>query len=146
MNFSILFDSKLKNQIKNKMKVRIGYVILGLCIVSLVILGVKYMKREITKTDFFVGQYSGVVLFENEDTVIQCHKGRIRVVKIGNKASFFFSDDIPTLPEIVLKKVNGAAMMTIDAEEANYIRLDRHRLEILFSVETKNYTVYAMRE
>lgn len=146
MNFSILFDSNLKNQIKNKMKVRIGYVILGLCIVSLVILGVKYMKREITKTDFFVGQYSGVVLFENEDTVIQCHKGRIRVVKIGNKASFFFSDDIPTLTEIVLKKVNGAAMMTIDAEEANYIRLDRHRLEILFSVETKNYTVYAMRE
>lgn len=146
MNFSILFDSKLKNQIKNKMKVRIGRVILGLCIVFLVILSVKYMKREITKTNFFVGQYSGIVLFENEDTVIQCHKGHIRVVKIGNRASFFFSHDIPTLAEITFKKVDGAAMMSIDAEETNYIRLDRYKLEILFSIETKNYTVYAMRE
>lgn len=146
MNFSILFDSKLKNQIKNKMKVRIGSIILGLSILALVILGVKSMKREVAKADFFVGKYSGVVLFENEDAVIQCHKGFIRVVKIGNKASFFFAHNIPTLADITLTQVDGAAMMTIDAEETNYIRLDRHKLEILFSVETKNYTVYAMRE
>ncbi|WHT39431.1 hypothetical protein QNH98_01615 [Myroides sp. mNGS23_01] len=45
-----------------------------------------------------------------------------------------------------MKQVDGTAMITVDAEETNYIRLDRHKLEILFVSEGKNYTVYAMRE
>ncbi|WP_353158652.1 hypothetical protein [Myroides odoratus] len=128
------------------MKVRIGRAVLGLSIVLLVILATKSMKREVTKADFFIGKYCGVVLFEQDNTLIQCPEGWVKVVKIGNKASFFFSHDIPTLSEITMKQVDGTAMITIDAEETNYIRLDRHKLEILFVSEGKNYTVYAMRE
>ncbi|WHT39432.1 hypothetical protein QNH98_01620 [Myroides sp. mNGS23_01] len=70
------------------MKVRIGRAVLGLSIVLLVILATKSMKREVTKADFFIGKYCGVVLFEQDDTLIQYPEGWVKVVKIGNKASF----------------------------------------------------------
>ncbi|MDM1044405.1 hypothetical protein HX004_10910 [Myroides sp. 1354] len=128
------------------MKDKIGRIFLGMGIGLLLLLCTGTMKRDIAKTDFFVGKYCGVVLFEQDDVTIQCHKSCIRVVKIGNKVSFYFRHNIPTLAEIELVQEDGGPMINRDAIETNFIRLNHAKLEVLFTIGAKSYTVYARSE
>lgn len=104
------------------------------------------INRDVTKTKFFIGNYSGAVLFEHDKTMIQCQLSTVRVVKIGNKVSFYFAHDIPALTEIVLEAYKDNALMNPDAVETNYIQLANNKLEILYALGNLKYTVYASRQ
>ena len=103
------------------------------------------VKRELTTTNFFIGNYLGTVVFEEEDQSVQCESTKIHVIKIGDKTSFVFSSPIPTISKVVFKQTKYRDLINLEASETNYIRLDTHKLEILFTDGRKSWIVYADR-
>lgn len=102
-------------------------------------------KREITTANFFVGNYRGVVAFEDQNQIFQCDTTRIDVIKIGLKTSFVFAAPIPAISNIVFEQHQPKNLINQNSLEMNYIRLDTNKLEILFTDGTKSWTVYADR-
>lgn len=103
------------------------------------------VQRELTTTDFFIGSYLGIAVFEEEEHSVQYDATTIRVTKIGDKMSFSFSDSIPTIYKVQVKQHTQRDLINLNACETNYIRLDTRKLEILFNDGTKSWFVYADR-
>lgn len=103
-------------------------------------------KQDLMTTEFFVGKYQGVVVFEENDLVVQCDKSTIHIVKIGNKTNFVFSANIPTISTVLYKNNNTKDLVNRNPQETNYIKINANKLEILFSDGTKSWVVYADRD
>lgn len=74
--------------------------------------------------NLFVGTYRGNVSYSNPDnnTDISTDDGRVTVVKVGDKYSFNFSNDIPSINGLEMEKnqnvlVNGSGTVKIDEGE-----------------------------
>lgn len=103
-------------------------------------------KQDLMTTDFFVGKYHGVVVFEENDLVVQSDKSVIHIVKIGDKTNFVFAANIPTISTILYKNNKTKDLINLNPQETNYIKINASKLEILFADGNKSWTVYADRD
>ncbi|MGG5507146.1 MULTISPECIES: hypothetical protein [unclassified Myroides] len=103
------------------------------------------VQPEPATTEFFIGNYLGIAVFEEEAYTVQRDTTTIRAIKIGDKMSFIFSDSIPTIAKVVVKKNKEGDLINLHANETNYIRLHSRKLEILFTDGNRSWFVYADR-
>ena len=78
--------------------------------------------------DIFVGTYKGKVSYTSSEKNISKDDGRVTVVKLGDKYTFDFSDDIPSIKNKEIKK--GENSYTLDWDEGSIITIDEKKLTI----------------
>jgi len=86
--------------------------------------------------DIFVGTYDGFVSYTNGESVTTEENGFVRVVKVGNNYNFLFSNGIPEISGVEFER-DGETLVSIGADESNYIRVTAHSLDILH-IENEN--------
>lgn len=67
--------------------------------------------------DLFIGKYEGTVSFQStndSDTDVPSTNGSVTVAKIGNNYSFNFSNGIPSIKDITMKKGDNNTIMFSD--------------------------------
>ena len=55
--------------------------------------------------DFFIGRYNGSVSYSADGENKSNDNGHVQVVKVGDKYNFLFSDNIPNITELKLKRM-----------------------------------------
>ena len=78
--------------------------------------------------DIFIGKYKGKVSYTSGDETISNNDGSVTVVKVGDKYTFNFSDDIPSIKDKNIKK--GENSFTLDWDEGSIITIDESNLNI----------------
>jgi len=129
---------------KSIVKVFLG--IIGILGLFLIVVTIYWTKKDVTTENFFLGQYDGVVFFEDKESMTHFEDSSVNVVKIGNSTSFVFSDDIPTISSIAFKRTEQDDIINMEATETNYIRLNNKKLEILFTQDNRTWVIYATRK
>lgn len=93
--------------------------------------------------DLFVGTYKGKVSYTKSGTKISEKEGSVTVIKTGDKYTFKFSDDIPTLKSIKIKK--GENKFDIGWGEGSLITIDAKSLKILMIKDGARWTADCKR-
>ena len=93
---------------------------------------------------FFVGTYNGSVSYNSGSTSISKDAGSVRVVKVGNKYNFNFSDAIPSINGVEFTEDANSAV-SIGSTESKYIRIDEGVLKIAFNKDGETWTANCTR-
>lgn len=80
-------------------------------------------------SDIFIGKYEGTVSYTNGESSTIETDGWVEVVKVGNNYNFIFSNDIPEITGVEFDS-NGEVLLSVGANEAYYIRVTAHTLDI----------------
>lgn len=94
--------------------------------------------------DFFIGRYNGSVGYTNSEESKSNDNGSVQVVKVGDKYNFLFSDGIPDITGIEIKKNDNTAVM-IGSTETHYIRITASNLTIFYLKDGATWTANADR-
>ncbi len=94
--------------------------------------------------NFFIGTYDGAVSYKSGDTNISKEDGSVRVVKVGNKYNFNFSDKIPSINGVEFKEDANSAI-SVGSTESKYIRIDEGVLKIAFTKDGEIWTANCTR-
>lgn len=92
------------------------------------------------KNSLYVGTYNGIVTFGSikEFDVRTNPNGSVKVTKIGNRYTFDFSDDIPTIKNIKLSKKNETTQEY--KKGLDRITVTKDKLNIFFTKDGENWT------
>lgn len=94
--------------------------------------------------DFFIGKYDGSVSYVSGDERIQANDGSVRVVKLGDKYNFIFSNSIPDITGVEIQKDQNTGVM-VGSSETHYIRINQDDLRILYIKDGKTWTANCQR-
>ena len=94
--------------------------------------------------DLFVGTYSGSVGYNDATTNIDA-QGNVRVVKVGNKYNFIFSNSIPNITGVEFRREDANYSINVDGSDLSYIRINASDLKILYVVDGKTWRANATR-
>jgi len=95
--------------------------------------------------DLFVGTYNGRVTYVDSGTNIESNDGNVRVVKVGDKYNFIFSNSIPNITGIEFQKEDANYSINIGGNESSYIRINASDLRIFYTKDGKVWTANATR-
>ncbi|MBS7332304.1 hypothetical protein [Faecalibacter bovis] len=95
--------------------------------------------------DLFVGTYNGAVSYISGDTNINSNVGNVRVVKVGNKYNFIFSNNIPNITGVEFIKEDANYSINVGGSDLSYIRINANTLKILYVVDGKTWRADATR-
>ena len=95
--------------------------------------------------DLFVGTYNGRVTYVENNSNIESNDGNVRVVKVGNKYNFLFSNGIPNITGIEFQKEDANYSINIGGNETSYIRINASNLRIFYTKDGKVWTANATR-
>ncbi|WP_322969649.1 hypothetical protein [Faecalibacter sp. LW9] len=94
--------------------------------------------------DLFVGTYTGTVGYTDATTTINAD-GNVRVVKVGNKYNFIFSNSIPNITGVEFRREDANYSINVDGSDLSYIRINANDLKIFYVVDGKTWTANASR-
>lgn len=97
--------------------------------------------------DLFIGKYEGPISFsstDNNDTDVTRTDGSVTVTKIGNNYSFNFSNGIPTISNIVMKKGDNNTIIFSD-NGIGTITVTASDLEIAYAKDGRTWTADCTR-
>lgn len=94
--------------------------------------------------DLFVGTYTGTVGYTDANTTINAD-GNVRVVKVGNKYNFIFSNSIPNITGVEFRREDANYSINVDGSDLSYIRINANDLKIFYVVDGKTWTANASR-
>lgn len=96
--------------------------------------------------DIFVGTYEGTVSYlEGVDVIKRNENGNVRVVKVsGDTYNFNFSDDIPSLNGIKMKKGEGSTIIIEDGALGT-LSISESSLNMSYTKDGKTWTANADR-
>lgn len=95
--------------------------------------------------DLFVGTYRGSISYVDSNTNISKENGTVRVVKIGDKYNFIFSDGIDNINNVEFRKEDANWSINVGGSDLSYIRINANTLKILYVVDGKTWTANATR-
>lgn len=100
--------------------------------------------------NFFTGTYSGTISYDGGESggSVTSTDGSVTVTKIASatKYNFAFSNGIPNLNEVEFEKKGDNTLINVGAQEGiNYIKIDAHKLEILYLKDGKTWTANCER-
>ncbi|HEY4538961.1 MAG TPA: hypothetical protein VIG94_02995 [Faecalibacter sp.] len=94
--------------------------------------------------DLFVGTYTGTVGYTDATTTINAD-GNVRVVKVGDKYNFIFSNSIPNITGVEFRREDANYSINVDGSDLSYIRINANDLKIFYVVDGKTWTANASR-
>lgn|SRR5690606_30177710 len=97
--------------------------------------------------DLFIGKYEGSVSFSSSDegeTDVPEKEGSVTVAKVGNNYTFNFSDGIPTLRDIEMKKGDNNTLIIGDGQIGT-IRITASTLIIAYNKDGRTWTANCER-
>lgn len=95
--------------------------------------------------DLFVGTYNGQVSYVTDGTNISNDSGNVRVVKVGNKYNFLFSNNIPNITGVEFIKEDANYSINVGGSDLSYIRINANTLKIFYVADGKTWTANATR-
>ena len=97
--------------------------------------------------DFFAGTYKGKISYTSGETNISTDEGSVFVTKIasGTKYNFQFSNSIPDLNGVEFKQEGDNTLVSVGANDLQYIRINSNTLKILYTVDGKTWTADCTR-
>lgn len=95
--------------------------------------------------DLFVGTYNGSVSYVSGDTNISSNTGNVKVVKVGNKYNFLFSNSIPNITGVEFIKEDANYSINVGGSDLSYIRINANTLKIFYVVDGKTWRADATR-
>lgn len=93
--------------------------------------------------DLFIGTYNGKVSYTNGDNKISNDEGKVTITKVGDNYNFIFSDDIPSIKDIKIKK--GENSFEIGWDEASMIIIDESNLNIKMAKDGQAWSANCKR-
>ena len=142
MKLSVQKNSK-RSRLKNPFR------FLGLLVLLFSLISLTSCSRDDdpADNDFFAGTYNGSISYNDGTTSISKDNGSVFVTKIasGTKYNFRFSDGIPDLNGIKIKKTGDNTLVMVGSNATSYIRIDNKDLKILYSKDGKTWTANAVR-
>ncbi|GHE30379.1 hypothetical protein [Sphingobacterium griseoflavum] len=121
--------------------------ILALIMVSVFMFGACSKDDDPADNDLFVGTYNGSVAFSSSndgEADVTSTSGSVRVVKVGDNYSFNFSNSIPTLNDIQMRKNDNNTIVFSD-EAIGSITVTESTLRILFNRDGRTWTANCER-
>lgn len=98
-----------------------------------------------TDNNLFVGKYNGSVSYRNGTEEIKKNdNGSVTVAKIGDNYNFNFSDDIPSLNGIKMKKGDGNVIIIEDGALGS-ISISASKLTIAYTKDGKTWSANCTR-
>lgn len=91
-------------------------------------------------SDLFVGAYDGSISYLADGETKSTDDGSVTVVKVGNDYNFLFSDGIPDLTGVKFRTDGDNAVISIDDDEAKYIRITANSLIIAYTKDGAIWT------
>lgn len=95
--------------------------------------------------DLFVGTYKGNVSYVSSDKNVNNADGNVRVVKVGDKYNFIFSDNIPNITGVEFKQEDANYSINVGGSDLSYIRINANTLKIFYVVDGQTWTANATR-
>ncbi|MBQ0147021.1 MAG: hypothetical protein KBS93_01005 [Flavobacteriaceae bacterium] len=95
--------------------------------------------------DVFVGTYKGNVSYVSSDKNVNNADGNVRVVKVGDKYNFIFSDNIPNITGVEFKQEDANYSINVGGSDLSYIRINANTLKIFYVVDGQTWTANATR-
>lgn len=95
--------------------------------------------------DLFVGTYKGNVSYVSSDKNVNNADGNVRVVKVGDKYNFIFSDNIPNITGVEFKQEDANYSINVGGSDLSYIRINANTLKIFYVVDGQTWTANAKR-
>lgn len=95
--------------------------------------------------DVFVGTYKGNVSYVSSDKNVNNADGNVRVVKVGDKYNFIFSDNIPNITGVEFKQEDANYSINVGGSDLSYIRINANTLKIFYVVDGQTWTANAKR-
>ena len=97
--------------------------------------------------DFFFFFYKGKISYTSGETNISTDDGSVFVTKIasGTKYNFQFSNSIPDLNGVEFKQEGDNTLVSVGANDLQYIRINSNTLKILYTVDGKTWTADCTR-
>ncbi|MBF0596095.1 hypothetical protein [Faecalibacter rhinopitheci] len=95
--------------------------------------------------DLFVGTYKGNVSYVSSDKNVNNADGNVRVVKVGDKYNFIFSDNIPNITGVEFKQEDVNYSINVGGSDLSYIRINANTLKIFYVVDGQTWTANATR-
>lgn len=90
--------------------------------------------------DLFVGTYEGSISYLADGELKSTENGKVTVVKVGTDYNFLFSDGIPDLGGVKFRADGDNAVISIDDDEAKYIRITASTLVIAYTKDDAVWT------
>ena len=120
-----------------------------LCLSLLLIAGLAFVgcskDDDPADNDLFVGTYRGSVSYTKEGENKSSDNGSVTVVKTGSDYNFVFSDGIPDLTGVRLRKDGDNAVISIEEGEAKAIRITASSLVIGYAKDGAVWTANCSR-
>lgn len=120
--------------------------LLGLLVVATMVFAACSKDDDPADNDLFVGTYNGRVSYSGDGSNISERDGSVRVVKAGgDNYNFMFSDNIPNLMDITMRKGDNTHLIFGEDGTAAYIRITASELRIAFTRDGETWTANANR-
>ncbi len=121
-----------------------AFVFFAITILSLTLLSVSSCKDDDPKDNvLFTGTYKGRISYTKGLKIISEKDGKVTVNKVGDKYSFNFSNDIPSLKGIKIEK--GENKFDINWGSGSIITIDAHKLHLFMTKDGEIWTANCSR-
>ena len=93
-----------------------------------------------TDNNLFIGKYNGTVRYnEGVDEIKSSANGSVTVAKVGDTYNFNFSDAIPSLNGIKMKKGEGNVIILEESGAVGSISISASNLDITYTKDGKTW-------
>lgn len=113
--------------------------IFGLLLITVITFSACSKDDDPTDNNLFIGKYNGTVRYtESTDQIKSTTSGSVTVAKVGDTYNFKFSDAIPALNGIKMKKGEGSIII-LDDSAFGSISISASKLNISYTKEGKTW-------
>ncbi|UYQ95475.1 hypothetical protein MKQ68_10225 [Chitinophaga horti] len=96
-------------------------------------------------TDVFAGTFRGTISYSDDTKTINPVEGSVFVTKVGSRYDFRFDNGIPDLTGVQFEERDANTMVSIGDAGTGAITINKDKLQILFSRNSRNWSADCTR-
>lgn len=114
--------------------------IIGVLLFSVVLFAACSKSTDPADVDIFAGTFKGKIGYIDANKNISQASGSVFVTKVGTRYDFRFSDAIPDLTGVEFEKKDDNTLMSIGSSGTGMITINKDKLVIGFTRDSKSWT------